>query len=288
MDPWHLIANDHVNIVSLCRDILRAPDGVRSRERLFNQLSDQLRWHMEAEDDSLYDALEDDDRTKRLIDELEDEHEEIEEELGRLAGVRHKGSHEWTQRFEDFSYLLDQHFYREEHELLPLAQQIIGPEDAQDLLHDFAEEKIEEIRESRPGLLGAVPTGLIVVALPGAAVGVVAFTAWRRGSLNDLMVRPPVRRYLSRAPMLNRVTDFFRSGDRGSRRHETDVLKDIAKRTRCPVHDVSSRLQLPIGRTYAIVANLERQGLVRSGYGEGGSHEKMVAITTRGREAVQH
>ena len=30
--------------------------------------------------------------------ELEDEREEIEEELGRLAGARYKGSREWTRR----------------------------------------------------------------------------------------------------------------------------------------------------------------------------------------------
>jgi hypothetical protein len=289
MDALHLIVNDHANIVSLCRDLLRStPDGgARNRERLFSQLVHELRWHMEAEEDSLYEALEDHDRVRRLIDELEDEHEEIEEELGRLAGARHKGSREWTQRFEDFSYLLDRHFHREEHELLPLAREIIDPEEARELLNEFVEEKAEEIRESRQGLRDNLPTRALVGALVGAAAGAIAFTAWRRGSLGDLMVRPSVRRYLSGLPALSRITDRFRSGGRTLRGHEVDVLRDIAGRTRCPVHDVSSRLRLPIGRTYAIVAALERRGLVRSAYQQGAGRERTVAITTQGRQAVQ-
>jgi hemerythrin-like domain-containing protein len=289
MDPLHLIVNDHANIVSLCRDVLRTtPNGdARSRERLFSQLNDELRWHIEAEEDSLYEALEDHDRTKQLIDELEDEHEQIEEELGRLAAARYKGSREWTQRFEDFSYLLDRHFHREEHELLPLAREILDPEQARELLHEFAEEKAEEIREARQGLWGSLPTGVLVGALAGAAAGAVAFTLWRRGSLDDLMVRPPVRRYLSALPGVGRITDRFRGTGRTLRGHEAEILRDIAQRTRCLVHDVSSRLQLPIGRTYAIVAALERQGLVRSTYGQGPGRERTVAITPQGREAAK-
>ncbi|MXQ14668.1 hemerythrin domain-containing protein [Microvirga makkahensis] len=289
MDPLHLIINDHANIVSLCRDVLRSmPNGdAKSRERLFSQLYDELRWHMEAEEDSLYEALEDDHRAKRLIDELEDEHEEIEEELGRLTGARYKGSREWTQRFEDFSYLLDRHFHREEHELLPLAREILDPEQARDLLHEFAEEKAEEIREARQGLWGNLPTGALVGALAGAVAGAVAFTMWRRGSPRDLMVRPPVRRYLAALPGVGRIAGRFRGNGRTVRGHEVDVLRDVAERTRCPVHDVSSRLQLPIGRTYAIVAALERQGLVRSAHAQGPGRERVVAITTRGREVAQ-
>jgi hemerythrin-like domain-containing protein len=289
MDPLHLIVNDHANIVSLCRDVLRATPGgdARSRERLFSHLNDELRWHIEAEEDSLYEALEEHERAKRLIDELEDEHEEIEAELGRLSSARYKGSREWTQRFEDFSYLLDRHFHREERELLPLVRDILDPEQTRELLHEFAEEKAEEIREARQGLWGNLPTGALVGALAGAAAGAAAFTMWRRGSFGDLMVRPSVRRYLSALPGVSRITDHFRSNGRTLRGPEADVLKDVAQRTRCPVHDVSSRLRLPIGRTYAIVAALERQGLVRSAYEQGPGRERVVAITARGHQAAQ-
>jgi hemerythrin-like domain-containing protein/DNA-binding MarR family transcriptional regulator len=290
MDPWHLIANDHANIVSLCSDILRAMPGASatSRERLFDELEGELRRHLEAEEDSLYEALEDHPRTKRLINELEDEHDKIAGRLSRLAHALDKGRREWSQEFEDFSYLLDRHFHREERELLPLAREILDAGQIQKLRHDFAEEKIEELRKARHGLWGGVPTGMLVGALVGAAAGAVVFTAWRKGTLGDLMVRPPVRRYLSKLPVVNRFADYLGLGTRAMSGHELDVLQDIAERTRCPVQDVSARLRLPIGRTYAIVATLERQGFVRSGYEqEGGRERMMAAITPRGHEAMR-
>jgi hypothetical protein len=33
MEPWHMIANDHANIVSLCSDILRAMPGAGAISR---------------------------------------------------------------------------------------------------------------------------------------------------------------------------------------------------------------------------------------------------------------
>lgn len=158
MEPWHLIANDHANIASLCSDILRTTPGAGaiSRERLFDELDGELRRHLEAEQDSLYEALEDHARTERLIDELEDEHDEIAERLGRLARARDKGGRQWTQEFEDFSYLLDRHFHREEHQLLPVAREILDAGQIRTLRHEFAEEKIEALRQAREGLWGGI------------------------------------------------------------------------------------------------------------------------------------
>src|SRR5689334_3678698 len=81
MDLGKLITHDHVNITDLGSATLHGLDSrvVRSRERLFGELDGALRRHREAEEESLYDALEDDERTQRLIDELEDEHKNIEQ-----------------------------------------------------------------------------------------------------------------------------------------------------------------------------------------------------------------
>jgi iron-sulfur cluster repair protein YtfE (RIC family) len=92
--------------------MLRGLDSgvVGSRDRLFDELDGALRRHMEAEEDSLYDALEDHKRTQRLIDELEDEHKEIEQHLTRLARVRNKTSRDWINQFEALADLLKRHF----------------------------------------------------------------------------------------------------------------------------------------------------------------------------------
>ena len=285
MDIWQLITNDHANIADLCGDIPRATSGggLRSRDRLFNDLDSELRRHIEAEEESLYDVLEEHERAERLVDELEDEHEEIERLLGELSRFRDKGTREWTLKFRDLAALIEQHFHREEHELLPLAREILSEEEIQDLRHEFAEEKIEALRAARRRR--AVPSsGLLLGALVGAAAGALAFAAWRSGGLSSLTDRSPRQLLLSRAPVLNWVSDRINPDRRAVQGVAPDVLRDIAQRTRVSVNDISSRLRMPIGRTYAVVAELERQGLVRTTRQQGRARERVVAITTRGRE----
>jgi len=288
MDLWQLIANDHANIANLCGEIPRAfPDGgVRSRERLFSELDSELRRHLEAEEESLYDALEDHDRAEHLVAELEHEHEEIVRQLGELARMRDKGTQDWTRRFRDLAALIEGHFQREEHELLPLAREILNEEEVRELRHEYVEETIEALR-ARHGGWDLPSSGLLLGALVGAAAGALAFAAWRTGALRELAARSPTQLLLSRSPVLNRLSGRFGRGGRAAGRHGSDVLSDIAQRTRTPVQDISSRLRLPIGTTYAVVADLERQGLVRSIRQQGPARERIVAITTRGREEAQ-
>jgi hemerythrin-like domain-containing protein len=289
MDLWQMIANDHANIADLCGEIPRAfPDGgVRSRERLFSELDTELRRHLEAEEESLYDALEDHDRAERLVAELEREHEEIERRLGELARVRDKGSQDWTQGFRDLSALIEGHFHREDQELLPLAREILDEEEVRELRHEYVEENIEALRARRSGW-NVPSSGLLLGALVGAAAGALAFAAWRSGALGGLTGRTPTQLLLSRAPVLGRLGGLMGRTGRGRRPNEADVLRDIAQRTRTAVQDISSRLRLPIGTTYAVVADLERQGLVRSTRQQGPVRERIVAITTQGREKALH
>jgi hypothetical protein len=290
MDLWQLIANDHANIADLCGEIPRAfaGGGVRSRERLFSELDTELRRHLEAEEESLYDALEDHDRTERLIAELEHEHEEMERRLGELARVRDKGTQDWTQRFRDLAALIEGHFHREEHELLPLAREILDENEVRELRHEYVEENIEALRARHGGWDGP-SSGLVLGALVGATAGALAFAAWRAGTLRGLAARTPLQLLLSRAPVLDRLSRrFSREGKRTANQYRAEVLRDIAQRTRTPVQDISSRLRLPIGTTYAVVADLERQGLVRSTRHQGPVRERIVAITARGREEAPH
>jgi hypothetical protein len=289
MDLWQMIANDHANIADLCGEIPRAfPDGgVRSRERLFSELDTELRRHLEAEEESLYDALEDHDRAEHLVAELEHEHEEIGRRLGELARVRDKGTQEWTKKFRDLAALIEGHFHREEQELLPLAREILGEEEVRELRHEYVEENIEALR-ARHGGWDVPSSGLLLGALLGAAAGALAFAAWRGGALRGLAARTPTQLLLSRAPVLDRLSRRFRRGGRVANQHGADVLRDIAQRPRTPVQDISSRLRLPIGTIYTVVAELERQGLVRSTRQQGPVRERVVAITTRGREEAPH
>jgi iron-sulfur cluster repair protein YtfE (RIC family) len=105
MTLWTLLKNDHADISAISRMIVRATDrgAVRNRERLVSELRDELKAHFEGEEDGLFDALERNHRVGDLIRSLEAEHEEIEQELARLARIGRMNTGEWTSRFEDFT-----------------------------------------------------------------------------------------------------------------------------------------------------------------------------------------
>jgi DNA-binding MarR family transcriptional regulator len=95
--------------------------------------------------------------------------------------------------------------------------------------------------------------------------------------------------------MLERLKSLFhrvkglilRRGARAAGKHGPAVLRDIAERNSCPVQDVSSRLSLPIGTVFGVVAELERRGLVRVSNAGDGQHKRIVAVTTLGREEAR-
>ena len=200
MDIIRLIANDHANITHLCQAIPRAVGGgagiMRTRDRLFGDLVTELDRHLEAKEESLYEALEEHPRTRAVVDQLEDQADEIRDGLARLAKAGTKNSRAWTDAFEDFSYLIDQHFHTESHELIPAAVEVLGPSQIRDLVHDFIEEKVEALRRSlRRGRIRSTAT-IVGGALAGAAVLALAATVWRAGSLRAFTASLPERQSL--------------------------------------------------------------------------------------------
>src|SRR4051794_30106056 len=84
-----------------------------------------------------------------------------------------------TNQFEDFADRLDRHFHREEHQLLPLAHEVLCPDDLQDVQHAFAKAKIKALRKQHRKW--GLSSGVLVGALAAAAAGALGFTAWRSG-----------------------------------------------------------------------------------------------------------
>jgi DNA-binding MarR family transcriptional regulator len=64
------------------------------------------------------------------------------------------------------------------------------------------------------------------------------------------------------------------------------VLTEVSRHPSCRVQDVSSRLSLPLGTTFSIMAQLEKAGLVRLSQDTILSN-RIVAITAKGREELK-
>ena len=220
MTLWNLLRNDHANITAIGHTILRAVDrgAVRNRERLVAELQDEIETHFEAEEDGLLDALEDSEQVRDLVRSLESEHEQIEEELARLAREGRKNTAEWTSRFEDFTYFLDRHFHREEHELFPHAEALLSGEELGEAMREYIEEKTEEIRDRRRRF-GLNSTAIWAGAAVVAAAGLV-LAAERTGYL---------RRWLGSDPDLGAAPSrAVKERSRGNRkRRESDPLAPL-------------------------------------------------------------
>ena len=196
MDLGQMIVNDHVNITELYRDTLRAigQGGARSRDRLVAQLDGEIRSHFEAVEESLYEALEGEGRTRRLVEELSAEQKEIKRQLKALARSGNKDGRDWTMRFEDLTYLIDQYLHREARELLPAARELLHPDEMRQVREEFVEEKLEALRDGRGRRgWGVSPRALVLGGLAGVAAIALA-AAWRDGGFDRARAARAVRR----------------------------------------------------------------------------------------------
>lgn len=64
------------------------------------------------------------------------------------------------------------------------------------------------------------------------------------------------------------------------------VLTEVARHPSCRVQDVSSRLSIPLGASFAILVQLEKEGFVRVSKDSIQSH-RIVAITAKGRRELR-
>jgi DNA-binding MarR family transcriptional regulator len=97
--------------------------------------------------------------------------------------------------------------------------------------------------------------------------------------------------------LLNRARDRLQRGWRWLKRRlrrsplaqitqAEPVLIEVARHPSCRVQDVSSRLSLPLGTTFSIMAQLEKAGLVRLSQ-DAIQTNRIVAITAKGREELK-
>lgn len=156
MDLWQLIERDHENISQLIRDIpyaLNGPAVVRSRERMVDNLMDELEAHYEALDYSLYARLRRHEQTAQLVKDLQREPATFMKRLGALAKHRRKGSQGWLNDFEDATLLVDQYLDRHTRALVPHAHALLSSDELEGAKRAFVRSKVKTLK-ARRGVLG--------------------------------------------------------------------------------------------------------------------------------------
>ena len=146
MNLYLMLHQDHVNARNLFDQIeASGEDETELRERLFASLSRELDLHRRQER-FLYSRLKINDQSRDAALESSDAHKGMKRLLAEL-GAMDPGTPEWTGKCRIRRSECEAHILREERELFPLAQGIIGDEEAAGIAED-----IEAFKEERAGI----------------------------------------------------------------------------------------------------------------------------------------
>lgn len=206
MDLWRMVLADHANIAELCTEVMRATEsGPNGRASLFDELETELERHIAVKESVLYPALARDERTRRDLEDLRKEQQELHRQLRELASAPRKDSRQWAMDFKDFMSRIELYFTLEENGVLTVARGIIPPPQQEALRHAYEREKIA-MMESRSWHLPAalmpsrygLSSGLVFGLLAGAAAIGGAAALWlsrsgassRRAPLRAVRRRP--------------------------------------------------------------------------------------------------
>lgn len=141
MDLYQLLKQDHQKAKRLFEQLSDTSDrAVKSRERLFAQLKQELELHTEVEEQHFYAALREQEETKDLIEEALEEHNEVKEMLEELDGPD-KDDDSWVEQLSELQESVEHHVEEEETQLFPRAQKVLKKEQADEIAAAIEKEK---------------------------------------------------------------------------------------------------------------------------------------------------
>ena len=141
MDLYQLLKQDHQKAKRLFEQLSDTSDrAVKSRERLFAQLNQELELHTEVEEEHFYPALRDQEETKDLVEQAFEEHNEVKEMLEELDGAD-KDDDSWAEQLSELQENVEHHVEEEETQLFPRAQKVLKKEQADEIAAAIEKEK---------------------------------------------------------------------------------------------------------------------------------------------------
>jgi iron-sulfur cluster repair protein YtfE (RIC family) len=148
MDLYQLLKQDHQKAKRLFEQLSDTSDrAVKSRERLFTQLKQELELHTEVEEQHFYPALRDQEETRDLVEEALEEHSAVKEMLEELDSAD-KEDDGWVEQLAELQENVEHHIQEEETQLFPRAQKVLKKEAADKIAAAIEKEK-EAAQKSR-------------------------------------------------------------------------------------------------------------------------------------------
>ncbi|KTD22866.1 Uncharacterized conserved protein [Legionella lansingensis] len=141
MSIYTYLKNDHKSIEELLKNIEKLDYGhPELRDGLFNKLKTLVILHSKAEEKVFYSSLQRFSLTEDEIKHAMEEHDKIEEMLGRLSDNSLDGT-AWEQLFKSMATALRHHIKEEENQIFEDAEQALSTERAQEMEIAMRDEK---------------------------------------------------------------------------------------------------------------------------------------------------
>ncbi len=144
MEIFNILKKDHEELATLLEKAEQTSERAKkTRKTLTEKIQDALVPHARAEEATLYALLKEKDRGRELIEESETEHQDMEENLRALLRVD-PASDEWIPALRELKESVMHHVEEEETKLFDKARDMCSPEELDDILIRFQEEKESE------------------------------------------------------------------------------------------------------------------------------------------------
>ncbi|MGC1955351.1 MAG: hemerythrin domain-containing protein [Gammaproteobacteria bacterium] len=141
MTIYDLLHKDHEEISKLLNKLETSSEGaIKTRENTFSKLKNELTAHSEAEQQTFYTALKNNEKTHELILEGIQEHELVSHLLEELDSMN-KGTEDWKAKLSVLRENVEHHVDEEENELFEHARQVLSDDQAQRIARQFEEQK---------------------------------------------------------------------------------------------------------------------------------------------------
>ena len=128
MDAFEMLEEDHVKVKKLLGELDDTTErGVKTREELFARIKQEMLVHETLEEELLYPALKEHDKTKEVSLEGYEEHHVVNEIMAELEETP-VDDEKWAAKFAVMKENVEHHIEEEEEEMFPKARQVLDKE----------------------------------------------------------------------------------------------------------------------------------------------------------------
>lgn len=151
MDIYGVLKQEHEQVKSLLQTLSKTGEGaVKTREGNFEKLKVALTAHSRAEEGVFYRRLAQEEDTRDLVLEGEEEHHAVDRLLEEMQGME-VGDERWTAKLSVLKEQIEHHIDEEEDELFAKARKALAKDESRSLAEDFQRQREQQVARLQGG-----------------------------------------------------------------------------------------------------------------------------------------